>query len=347
MIKGRKKITIIDKDKILQKISTYDIYRYYQGAFELNDVCVNRHRGETDPSLIIGNKVSRELTHKDFGDYKWRGDAFQFVEQIHNCDFATALRIIDRDFQLGLGEGTVLHGKSPVITWKTPEIEVKKPPLFQIVYYSKMSKAGLDYWAKFGQGEEDLRREKIYMPKEIWRNKRRVPLGDLLTFCYYYEDIDKWKIYRPFAPKKDKKTPPNQWKWDSNVPFDYIDHLEWLGCPVSCPKVIVAKSKKDRMVLMKALQTDCIIDVQAEDPACIGEDEMKIIMQVPERIVVSDNDKKGKEFSWWLTKEHGFKHVNVPDKYLNDEPKCTDFADLCYYHGMDKVVEHFKKKKLL
>lgn len=344
MIKGRQKVRLT-KEAILEKISTYDIYRFYQGPFKVNHVSVNRHRGEKDPSLIIGNKVSNNLTHKDLGDYSWRGDCFHFVMQVFNCDFSTALKIIDRDFGLGLQVGKAVEVKSTIITWETPEIEIKKPPIFQIVYYSKLSQRALDYWAKLGQGEDDLRREKIFQPKEIWRNKRRLPLGDLMTFCYFYEDISSWKIYRPFAPKKDLKTPMNQWKWDSNVPFDYVDNLSAIK--PDCDKIIMAKSKKDRLVLMKALQTDCIADVQAEDPACISNEVLDRYLKVPNRIIVSDNDRKGKEFSWWLTKNHGFKHVNVPDRYLTEVPKCTDFADLCYYYGIEKVTEYFKRKGLL
>lgn len=344
MIKGRQKSNLT-KEAILSMISTYDIYRFYQGPFKINHVCVNKHRGEKDPSLIIGNKISENLTHKDLGDFSWRGDAFHFVQQIFKCDFPTALRIIDRDFGLGLAKGKTIEIKPTVITWEKPNIEIKKPPTFQIIYYSKMSKRALDYWAKFGQGEEDLKREKIFQPKEIWRNKKKIWLGDLLTFCYLYEDIEKWKIYRPFAPKKMENTPINQWKWDSNVPFNYVDNIDAIK--PDCQRVIMAKSKKDRMVLMKALQTDCIADVQAEDPACISEEVIDRFLQVQDRLIVSDNDKKGKEFSWWLTQNHGFKHVNVPDKYLTGDPKCTDFADLCYHFGMETVIEHFKKKKLL
>jgi len=342
MIKGRQK-TRLSKEAILAIIDTYDIYRFYQGPFKVNHVCVNKYRREKDPSLIIGNKISENLTHKDLGDYSWRGDCFHFVQQIFGCDFPTALMIIDRDFNLGLATGKMIEAPS-VITWETPDIELKRAPLFQVVYYSKMGKRGLDYWAKFGQGEDDLKREKIYQPKEIWRNKRKLPMGDLMTFGYFYEEIDKWKIYRPFAPKKELKTPINQWKWDSNVPFDYTDNL---GSIAGCDKMYLAKSKKDRMVLMKVLQTSCIADVQAEDPACLNDEKLKLFGSVPERYIISDNDKKGKEFSWWLTKEHGFKHVNVPDKYLHEDPKCTDFADLCYHHGMESVIEHFKKKRIL
>ncbi len=345
MIKGRQKNITLSKDDILDKISPYDIYRFYLGPFELNELCVNKLRGETNPSLIIGNKLDQGLTHKDFGDYRWRGDCFHIVRQAFNCDYPTALRIVDRDFGLGLAKGKAVSAKPSIITWNTPKIDIRKPPLIQIIYYSKMSKRHLDYWGKFGQGEDDLKRERIYQPKEIWRNKRKLHLGDLMTFCYLYEDISKWKIYRPFAPKKDLKTPMNHWKWDSNVPFDYVDNLKpALG---DCSRFFLAKSKKDRMVLMKALETSCIADVQAEDPACLDDDDLELIKQVPERFIVADNDKKGKEFSWWLTEEHGFRHVNVPDKYLHGDPKCTDFADLCYHYGMEAVIEHFKNKGII
>lgn len=342
MIKGKHKITLTT-EAILKKISTYDIYRFYNGPFKVNRVCVNKYRGEKDPSLIIGTKVSNELTHKDFGDYSWRGNAFNFVQQIHNCDFPTALLIIDRDFGLGIVSGQDVKEKPAIISWKEPIIELKKPPIIQVTY-SKMTKEALDYWARLGQGEEDLKRENIVQPISIWRNKKRVPMGDLLTFAYIYEDVDKCKIYRPFAPKKTTDTPFNQWKWDSNVPFDYTDNI---GCIPGCETMFLTKSKKDRMVLMKALQTDCIADVQAEDPACINDMKIKVFNSVPRRYIISDNDKKGKEFSWWLTTHHGFKHVNVPDKYLISEPKCTDFADLCYHYGIQAVIDHFKTKGII
>lgn len=342
MIKGKQK-SILSKESILDKISTYDIYRFYQGPFKINEPCVNRHRGESNASLIIGDKVSNTLTHKDFGDYNWRGDCFSFVQQVFNCDFYTALKIIDKDFNLGLSMGKLIDYQ-PIITWGKPEIEIKKSPLIQVVYYKNITKEGLDYWKKFGQGEQDLKRERIYQPKEIWRNKKKIPIK-LLTFAYHYEDIDKWKIYRPFAPKKEKNTPMSLWKWDSNVPFDYVDNIQ--GIHSSCDRVYMTKSKKDRMVLMTALQTNCIADVQAEDPSCISPEVLDKYLSVQNRYIISDNDKKGKEFSWWLTKKHGFRHVNVPDKYLTEDPKCTDFADLCYHYGIETVINHFKRKKLL
>jgi hypothetical protein len=343
MIKGVRKGKPLNKEEILKKISTYDIYRQYQGPFALNEITVNKHRGETNPSLIISSKLHFDLRHKDFGDSNWRGDCFNFVQQIYKCDYNQALIKINTDFDLGLGEPDRTFTGNRIVTWEQPVIERKPPPLIQVVYYANMTKSYMDYWARLEQGESDLRRERIFQPKEIWRNKRKVPLGELITFCYQYED--KWKIYRPFAPKKALFTPMNQWKWDSNVPFDYLDNIQAIK--PNCSKAFLAKSKKDRMVLQKALQTDCMSDAQAEDPACLTIQALNSYKAIDWRYVIADNDKKGKEFSWWLTGNHGFKHVNVPDLYLGQTPKCTDFADLCYHYGIQKVIDHFKNKQII
>lgn len=340
MIKGKRKIEL-SKENILSKITSYDIYRYYNGPFKLNTVFVNKHRGEGDPSLIIGNKLSQDLTHKDFGDSRWSGDCFSFVQQLYNCDFRMALSIINKDFNLGL-DGKAVTLDKPVITWKVPEFEIKLPPLIQIVT-RPLTKAEWDYWGCYHQGEEDIKREFIYAPKQIWRNKRRIQLGELMTFCYYFPELDKWKIYRPHASKRSKDTPPNMWKWDTNIPFDYIENMQSVR---DAKLGILAKSRKDRMVLMKALNLTTIASVQAEDPACVTKDALDIFDTCKRKIVVSDNDKKGKEFSWWLTDNHGFKHCNVPDKYI--DKNCSDFADLsCVHQSLDIVKNHFKRKRFI
>jgi len=343
MIKGKQKPTL-SKETILDRISEYDIYRFYNGDFSVNKACINKHRGESSPSLIIFQTETGQLGHKDYGDMSWRGDCFAFVEQIFRCNFFQSLVQVDRDFNLGISNGKAVN-RSAVITWTKPEVELKKPPLIQIVYNKRISKEGLDYWARLGQGESDLKRENIFQPKTIYKNRKKMATNELLTFAYLYEDIKRWKIYRPFAPKRLKDTPASRWKWDSNVPFNYVDNVKLIDS--QCNKVFMTKSKKDRMVLMTALQTNCIADVQAEDPACLSDEALSKFLSVDARYIVSDNDKKGKEFSWWLTNEHGFKHVNVPDSYLTSNPPCTDFADLCYFHGIQTVINHFKKKKLL
>jgi len=337
MIKGKSRI-VLNKESILRKITPYDIYRYYQGPFTLNHVINNKFRGEKTPSLIIGNKVRTTLSHKDFGDSKWKGDCFDFVQQIHNCNYDNALKIIDRDFNLGMVSQSVSHKQ--IITWKNPITLVKPPPLFNVVP-RKMTKDEWNYWGCYHQGEEDIKREYIYVPAEIWRNKRKMYLGNLMTFCYYFPSIDRWKLYRPFAPPRDNDSPPCMWKWDTNVPFDYVEDLENVR---DADLGVLGKSKKDRMVLRKALELNTIANVQAEDAACMSKESLDVFDTCKRKLAVTDNDKKGKEFSWWLTDNFGYRHCNVPDK----EKLCTDFADMsCVYKSLDVVKQHFKRKRFI
>lgn len=338
---GKKKKQLT-KESILELIDSYSIYRYYYGDFKMNQVHVNHLRGETNPSMIIGNKFG-EITHKDMGAYSWRGNCFSLVQQIHgNCSFYEALKIIDRDFNLGISFNKTSTTK--IITWKTPEISVIKPPPIIQFTSRNPTNAELAYWNSYTLSLDDLKKENVYFPKSIYRNKEKLPLGDLLTFIYYYPDIQKIKIYRPFAEKRTKSTPAFQWKWDnSGIPFDYCEGLQDVD---TCKFSYLTKSKKDKMVLRKILATNCVVDVQAEDPSCINDETVNHLKANSEiQITLFDNDKKGKESSQWLTDTHQFKHCNVPDKY--NAEGITDFADLCRDYGPERVIQHFKQKELI
>ena len=90
MIKGKQKPTL-SKETILDRISEYDIYRFYNGDFSVNKACIYKHRGESSPSLIIFQTETGQLGHKDYGDMSWRGDCFAFVEQIFRCSRVVSL----------------------------------------------------------------------------------------------------------------------------------------------------------------------------------------------------------------------------------------------------------------
>lgn len=342
-----KKQQLITADDILAKISEYDIYRYYFGNFFINKITNNHLRGEKTPSFIIGNKLGG-LSHFDFGDKRWRGNCFNLVQQIKYCNFDTALKTIDQDFGLGLFKNSVVQ-TSDIIKWKEPKIsKIAKLPTIQVIVRKTFTNKELDYWAEYFQTEEDLREENVFVPKSIYINGERKKLYEKeLTFCYFSPEIKKWKIYCPESPeisfiKNGKKQIINK-KWYSNVPFNYIEHMEKVH---NCNNAFIAKSRKDRMVLKKALKTDAIIVTQAEDPACFTESNIaRLKANSQQQITVFDNDKKGKESSLWLTENHNFKHCNVPDKYINR--KCSDFADLAKRYGLNRVRSHFKEKKLI
>lgn len=343
MVLSRKK-NELTKENILKHISEADIIQgFWPAGKELvfNTGIISPFRTEDDPSFIIGNKFG-PITYKDLGQLEYRGDVWKFVQQIEGLkDFVQVLKAIDKRFQLGYSDGNVIKGRSEVITWKEPEMKVPKIPVIQ-VSTRKFNKDELAYWNMYHQDISDLRREEIYAPATIWRNRRMIPIKHM-TFCYFLPEIGRWKIYRPLAPKKGKKTPPCDWKWDNSMDnLQYIEGLANMKGDIG----IVEKSRKDAMMLKKALGITSICTIQAEDPSAMNDTDLKFIADnCKKRIICADNDKKGKAFSWWLTKQHGYKHCNVPDALLSEG--ISDFADMGRYYGIEAVQEHFKLKGVL
>lgn len=319
MIQGQRRQQ--PSQEIFSRISAYDVYRFYLGDFQVNTPFCNRLRGESNPSLII-REDNGQLYHFDNGDTHYRGNCVELVMQKYFCDYSTALKWIKKDF--GLSDETV--ERSPVITWKRPIETQKRPPKIHVVT-RKPTNEEIQWWNRLLQSTDDLKRENIYFPREIYRNFQRLPVDKLeLTICYYYPDVDKWKIYRPGMPKRTKETPPHKWKWDTNLPFDYIENL---GAMQFANRGLLTAKKKDRLYLSKILETDKICNVQAEDPACVSDDTMVVLKGIPEMWGNGDNDAKGLQFTEFLAME-GFKTVN------------GDFPDLGLSLGHETVLNYFK-----
>lgn len=321
------------RELIFNKISSLDIYGYYMPhSFSLNKLTKNPFLSkDRNPSFIIGNKTG-DIIHKAFNS-EHKGDCISFVMQMYDITYKEALNKICFDFHL-LDVSSVKYEKVIKNLPKIKEEPVKKAPHIA-VKTKEFTQKELDYWKAYSITIEDLKQNNIYSPKEIWVNYQKVPiLKNELIFCYYYPEIQKWKIYRPLADKKKK--------WFTNVPFDYIDGINKL---TNCDIAFISKSKKDYMVLKKALGLDCIIISQAEDLSCFNDQTIKILKKIKKVYTIFDVDKKGKESSWTLTNLFGFFHCNVPDKYL--EENITDFADLAKVYGIDKVTEHFKLKNII
>ncbi len=336
MVKGELRRQVITKEELLSIVDPFDVYLRYFGRFQPNVPICNHLRGERDPSFIIGTK-SGAWRHWDFGDGYWRGDCIDLVQQIYRIGFTEAIEKIDSDFRLGLGDGTTII---PHLATEKSLSEHSGPPFFQVII-RPFKPIELEYWNSYHLDGKDLAEADIYAPHKIWRNRRRLTLVDM-TFCYYYEDLETWKLYRPL--QEDNKKIVYKRKWDTGqIPFDYCDGLNDMK---ECTFAYLTKSRKDRMVLRKALGTDCVSDVQAEDPHCISDNTINIFKERSEiQVTVFDNDNKGKLSSQWLTNEHGFRHCNVPDGHR--EQGITDFADLARAEGLEAVFNHFNLKGLV
>ena len=102
MITGKKKTTLTP-ETILQRITEYDIFRWYMPdkSWKLNAVTYSPFRNENNPSFLIGNRYGK-LSFVDFADGTKKGDCFTFVKLLYNLHtIDDVLKLIDRDFGLG------------------------------------------------------------------------------------------------------------------------------------------------------------------------------------------------------------------------------------------------------
>jgi DNA primase len=334
MISG-KRIVKLTSESILDKISEYDVFRYYMphSDWVLNRVTYSPFRHENNPSFVIGNKRGF-ISFIDFADTSKRGNCFDFVKSLYNLStFDDVLRLIDRDFGLGIttGKGTGEY-KKIVSAYKQPDIE-KRYSLIQ-VKTRKFTQEELAYWAQYHQSIDDLHANNIYSIKSLYLNKSKFPLKETdLRFGYLYEG-QHWKIYRPYADKKSKWVP-------NNVPITAMDgKLDITNCDVA----FINKSKKDYMVMKKIFPCSCA--VQNEGIGCFSHENVEYLKANSNTQILSfDSDVTGVTNSQQITKLFDFGYANVPRKYLAEGIK--DWADLARVHGLETIEKYLINKKLL
>ena len=334
MISG-KRLVKLTPESVLDKISEYDIFRYYMPNHDwvLNRVTYSPFRQENNPSFVIGNKRGF-LSFIDFADTSKRGNCFDFVKALYNLPtFDDVLRLIDKDFGLGIttGKGTGEY-KQIVSAYKQPDIE-KRYSLIQ-VKTRKFTQEELAYWAQYHQSIDDLHANNIYSIKSLYLNKSKFPLKETeLRFGYLYEG-QYWKIYRPFADKKSKWMP-------NNVPITSMDGKEDIK---NCKVAFINKSKKDYMVMKKIFPCSCA--VQNEGIGCFSPENVEYLKANSDVQILSfDSDVTGVTNSQQITKLFDFGYANVPRKYLAEGIK--DWADLAKIHGLEAIENYLKTKKLL
>ena len=324
-IGGIKKATL-NKQSILDKISEYDVFRYYMpdSNWHMNIKTHSPFREEKTPSFII-SQGHHGLTFYDFGDTSKKGDCFAFVKMLYMCsNYDEVLKKIDNDFGLGISSRKVKDYKKIVAQYKQPTKVVKQYSFIQ-VKTKPFTHEELAYWNQYYQDEEDLRANNIYSIQELFLNKKRwVVDPNVLTFGYLYNG--HWKIYKPFADKKYKWVP-------NNVPITAMDGLEDIK---DCHTAFITKSKKDYMVMKKVFPTCCA--VQNEGIGCFDEDNVEYIRANSDRQILSfDSDQTGVENSKAITKKFGFDYCNVPREYLGEG--INDWADLAKGYGL-KTIEN-------
>jgi len=331
-IKGEHRVKLTG-EAILEKISEYDVFKMYMPKtnWKLNVATHSPFRKDDNPSFVIGTKHGN-VSFIDFADTSKRGNCFNFVQMLHGLTFLEALKLIDRDFSLGISTGIVGDYKKIVSEYKQPDEIGKKYSLVQVVT-RKFTTEELSYWNQYHQDIEDLKANNVYAISKVFLNRRLFPLKETeLRFGYLYDG--HWKIYRPYIDPKFKWIP-------NNVPITAMDGKEDIK---DCDVAFINKSKKDYMVMKKVFP--CCCAVQNEGISCFSDENVKYLKANSNKQILSfDSDPTGVKNSKQITEIFDFDYVNVPRSYLSDGIK--DWADLAKDYGMNTIEKILKKKKLI
>ena len=322
-------------ERLLEKVSEYDIFRYYmpRSDWQVNVVTLSPFRNERSPSFIIGNKHGR-LTFIDFGDTSKRGSCFDFVRMMFNVNLDEALKMIDRDLGLGMTRSTNTQEYKRIITEYKQPIKVDKTYTSVQAVVRRFTNEELAYWAQYHISEDEIKANNVYSLSKVYLNKQLVTSSlDELRFGYLYDD--RWKIYRPFAKEKRYKWVPN------NVPITAMDGKDDIK---ECNVAFINKSKKDYMVMKKLFPCSCA--VQNEGLGCFSPENVEYIKSNSASQILSfDSDVTGVENSQQITQMFNFGYCNVPRKYLSEGIK--DWADLARVHGLKAIEEYLISKELI
>lgn len=333
MIQGRKKVKLTP-DSILDKITEYDIYKMYMPHqnWKINVVTYSPFRNEKNPSFIIGYRGGA-LRFVDFGDSSKKGGCFNFVMMLFNVSLNDALLMIDRDFDLGIVSGSSTKNYERIVSDYVQPTATSKREYFIQVKTRRFTNEELAYWNGYYQDIDDLRANNVYSIDTLYLNKQKFPIKDTeLRFGYLYEG--HWKIYRPFADKKNKWMP-------NNVPITMMDGLDDI---TDCDVAFINKSKKDYMVMKKVFP--CCCAVQNEGMGCFSEENVEFIKENSERQILSfDSDETGVKNSKLISDKFGFDYCNVPRLYLDEGIK--DWADLARVHGLKTIEKYLTQRELI
>jgi|TARA_R110000796_G_scaffold242663_1_gene364803 hypothetical protein len=328
MLKIRKLNTEkLHTETILNRISEYDIFRYYCPNFkQLNVKFCSELRDDKTPSVSIG-VVNNKLLYKDFGYPEHSFGSFGYVQHKYGCDFIAALKIIDCDFNLGI----VDHADDVKSTMGYIGYKQTAPELVEKVTIIKKRKRDWNvndknFWSNYLINKNILFTFGVEPITHYWINSNRFTCKSV---TYAYRFGKKYKIYAPYETDN---------KWASNTNKKIIQGYKQL--PETGDLCIITSSLKDVMCLFSMGIPAIALQSEMQIP------EEKTIKELQTRFkkvaVFYDNDfdkpnNPGQTMAAKICqKYYPIKNIVIPDVYKLKDP--SDYIAHFKSHGGLKTL---------
>lgn len=325
MIQARKSDEYLSKENILDKVSEYQIFKYFCRNFrEIGTRFRSDLREDKSPTVDIA-LIGQRLLYKDFGHPDHTFDCFSYVAYKYNTNFYGALIHIDSCFGLGLHTGVRL---ARAVQKVEPKVRAKTRSEIQ-VRVREWDSRDAKYWKQFGISKKLLLTFDVQPITHYWINEQRFSCNSI---SYRYRFDCGYKIYRPLE---------RDFKWSSNVGMECLQGYRQL--PERGKTLVLTSSLKDIMCLAVldypsiALQSE--MHVPSEDT--IQEAQARF----EEVIVLYDNDfdnprNPGQTMAVKICKKYGLDNIVIPSYY-----RSKDISDLIRDHGLQEAKNVIKGKE--
>jgi CHC2 zinc finger len=314
------------KELVSSRLSEFDIYHMYLGEFKLNTVMKSPFHRDRHPSFSIGTSTSGRLYWRDYSADE-KGGAVDMVQKMYNLTYSQALQKICSDFGLLVADG--LQYRRIISSYVQPVIE-KHDTLIH-VKAGKWTKKALEYWSAYGIDQQQLEREEIYNVDEWYLNRMRQEKKPGENVFAYRFPGDLFKLYMPDRTR-------DEGRWKTNVPCATVEGLDRLN---KSPKVLVAKSRKDRVVLQQIVPYT-VLSVQNEGISA-WTDEFRQRLQGKEVIICYDADEPGVRNCKKICDAYGYRYVNTPRHLISAGVK--DPSDWYKHEGSNEALKRFMQEK--
>lgn len=314
------KISDLNKEIILSKVSEIDIFRRYIPQFaELKKAFRSDLYEDTKPGCTIYLSNGRPR-YKDHGNpLEGSYDCFEYLMKKYNCSFHQVLDIINHDFNLKCITPSYTRMDVPLTKSTVKEgvhstIRIKKRP---------WTKGDQEYWSKYELPLDFLESKHVKSISNYWI------INDLREYHYYVGKRLAYS-YDEFAPRRKLYFPYSEMRFFASVKatdWCNFDDLPWVG-----DHLIITSSNKDCLI-WSFCGYNCIAP-QGESVK-IPEDFIIGLYKRFETLYINyDNDDTGQKMSALWASKYGLKPIFTEG--------VKDIGEYTEKHGLNASKELMK-----
>ena len=234
---------LVDRDAILEKVSDFNIFKFYYPELDLNRNTVSPFHKDNNESLrIFWSSKYNMFMFKDFGGSGLRGDVFVFVSKLTGLNYYETLVRIILDFNLDNYfnvDSTNKPISNPIIYSEEQIKSFVKDSVILDIKSRIFMESDIKYWGQFGISISTLKKYKVLPIEYIFVNEAIIK-ADIHAYAYteMKDNVLRYKIYQPLSKKL---------KWLNNMVEGTLSG--WSQMADSGEMLIIASSLKDAMCL--------------------------------------------------------------------------------------------------